>query len=491
MILNSEYEVLTKNGFKDFVGIKKTAHSNNIKIYTEDSNIIVTTKHRFYCGKNKLGKIFRTAEKIKVGNKVDNKIVTKIENNVECSNNFYDLMEVQDGHEYITSGITSHNCAFIRNNLWEELKDSVFPTQDSLAVHQTLLSSTSRGYNQWYYLVKHARLNKNGYKITECDWKEVPRWNRNGTRKDPELFKKETVDSKGYLYFSQNFENNFLGSADTMISTQALQNIEPIEPIYNKYINGLRVFEVPKKNHNYIVSVDPTKDGIDAFSLHVTDVTSLPFIQVAAADLQVDYLSMTQELDSLGQTYNNAFMIIENNEGAGQSINDSLWSTYEYDNLYKDRQPDDPKKYKKYKGFRTTTKSRQHILNLLKIFLENDKLIINDENTLYELQNFIKQDNGKFSADEGFKDDLVMSLAIMFAPLMNIRGFENQKKFLEEMFGVMEEDIEQKTGFDELFSFGSFEDGTELDDIDDYHQTLIDKKYQLDSSGEIPLVDFI
>jgi len=375
--------------------------------------------------------------------------------------------------------------AFSRANLWEELKDSVFPAQDALAVHQTILSSTPKGYNQWYYLVKGAREGKNGYLITECDWKEVPRWNRNGSKKSPEQFEKETIASKGNLYFNQNFKGLFLGSADTMISTQALENIKPQEPVHNKYINGLRVYNTPQEGHNYIVSVDPAKDGIDDFSLHVIDVTTLPFIQVAAANLQVDYLSMAQELNSLGETYNNAFMIIENNEGAGQSINDTLWNTFEYDNLYKDRQPEDPRKYKKYKGFRTTTKSRGLILNMLKIFLENDNLVIQDENTLYELQNFIKQDNGKYAADVGFKDDLVMSLCISFAPLMTVKGFENQKAFLNEMF--KKEEVQEKSGFDELFAFGSFEDSTNYEELDDFHQSVLDARNKLNSSGEMIL----
>jgi hypothetical protein len=65
--------VLTSNGFVGFEGIKETFRENNIKFYFNDSTeIIVTDEHRFFVGKSNK-KIFRKANKLKIGNKITNR----------------------------------------------------------------------------------------------------------------------------------------------------------------------------------------------------------------------------------------------------------------------------------------------------------------------------------------------------------------------------------------------------------------------------------
>jgi hypothetical protein len=127
-------------------------------------------------------------------------------------------------------------------------------------------------------------------------------------------------------------------------------------------------------------------------------------------------------------------MIIEQNEGAGQSITDTLWNVYEYPNLYRDKNIDGRPGFKKYTGFRTTMKSRQLILNLLKIFVDEGKLIINSRKTLEQLYTFTKRKTGnKFEAEDGYFDDAVMSMAIMFAPFMENKTFDDYKMFVKEL----------------------------------------------------------
>ena len=174
----------------------------------------------------------------------------------------------------------------------------------------------------------------------------------------------------------------------------------------------------------------------------------------------------------MGRTYNYAYIIIENNEGSGQSINDTLFNTYDYDNLYRDR---DPIKgtYKKYTGFRTTSKSRKQILALLQLFLDNKMLEVYDEDTIEQLFNFIEV-NGKFQADEGYHDDLVLSLAFVFAPLIDVRGFDNQKLFIDQLFNSLEntdndDNINNsELEFNDFFSFGDFDSEPDEDEKENY-----------------------
>jgi hypothetical protein len=205
------------------------------------------------------------------------------------------------------------------------------------------------------------------------------------------------------------------------------------EPVSLDHIfTGIKIYEEVQEGHNYIIGVDPAKDGIDSFDVQVLYITAFPFKLVASAKLDIDYLVMPEHLDTLGQYYNNAFITIENNEGAGQSIADLMYYQYEYENMYRDRDENDTK-YKKYPGFRTTLKSRPLVINLMKIFIEEGKLIINDESTISEFYNFIKSEKvtEKYAAEEGYHDDLVMALAIALAPFRHIKAFDDLETFLK------------------------------------------------------------
>jgi len=278
----------------------------------------------------------------------------------------------------------------------------------------------------------------------------------------------DMVDVKGgNLYYTNDLVSHnceFLGSAQTLISTEALKLMEFKEPkSLDKIFTGIKIYQEVEENHNYILSVDPAKDGIDSFSLQVIDITKFPWVQVASAKLDVDYLVMPEHLETLGLYYNEAFIVIENNEGAGQSIADMLYLTYEYPNMYRDRDIND-RKYKKFYGFRQTKKTRPLILNMMKIFIEEGKLIINDQHTIEEFFNFIKNDNLsiKFAAEEGYHDDMVMSLGIMFAPFMHIKAFDDLELFLSALHIDIEDDKGLETAdFYSLLDIGGFADGNE------------------------------
>ncbi len=360
-------------------------------------------------------------------------------------------IEFENGTRIMTDGPSSdsfrgYTCniiyvdetAYIKKNLWDEFVDSVMPTMNSLIFKQVIMTSTANGVNHFEAICKRAQASSSEERFVTTSWKNVPHYSKQGVLLKPAEYKKQVIAKFGKKYFAQTEECAFLGSSDTLILGDSLRDIENrvenITLIPNNILNDLSVYKLVEKNHNYIVSVDPSKDGIDDFSISVTDVTQFPFIQVADANLQIDYLVMPEHLDELGKYYNNALIIVENNEGSGQSITDTLWGVYEYENLYRDKNIDGKQGQKKYTGFRTTIKSRPIILNLLKIFINEGKLIVNSERTLQQLYTFTKRKTGnKYEAEEGYKDDAVMALAVMFAPFMSNKTFDNYELFVKEL----------------------------------------------------------
>ena len=381
--------------------------------------------------------------------------------------------------------------AYVAATKWESFVDSVLPSQSSLAWKKTIFISTPNGLNHFYSMVKDSKKRKvienvqeseiaeikkketvldtvknkygtfdvqidkpsNDMELITVDWRKVPRYDRKGNLIDPETFKQQVIDRDGLQFFLQAYACEFLGSSHTLISGDVLKEIESVKPKDRIFVQGteefVKIYEEPLENHKYILSVDPAKDGRDYFALHMIDVTKFPFKQVASGRLQIDYLLMPNFLYDFANSYNTAFTIIENNEGAGQSIADTLKRDFEYENLYYDRTGN---KFKNYPGFRTTTKSRAQLLETLKLLIENKKLEIYDADTILELQRFILVKK-KFQAEEGFHDDLVMSLAIAFCLFNDIQNFEDFKEVTKSIYS------ESETDFADCITIGNFDDG--------------------------------
>ncbi len=340
---------------------------------------------------------------------------------------------------YTVNLLLIDECAYIPKTDFDAFLDSVIPTMNSLIFKQVIYVSTPNGVNHFAELVKQAQMPKSSMTYFTTSWRNVPHYGKDGKLLNPEDFKEQTIQDFGMQFWLQTQECEFLGSSSTLINSQTLSRIQKhIESLDTNdfpisIFEGLTTYKTPTKGHSYICSVDSSKDGIDDFSINVIDITKFPFEQVADANLQVDYILMGEYLDELGKYYNNALIVVENNEGSGQSISDTLWNIYSYENMYRDKNIDGKPGFKRYTGFRTTPKSRSVILGLLRAFLEEDKLILNSEESLQQLYTFTKNDSDKYVAQDGYKDDNVMSLAIAFAPFMESIKFDDFELFINQL----------------------------------------------------------
>lgn len=316
--------------------------------------------------------------------------------------------------------------AFISPNIFQEFMDSIMPSQSALSKKKNILISTANGQNHFYEIWSQASENledsKNGFIRYEVDYTRVPRYDTNGNLIKPEDFKESIIKKYGLKYFEQNYGNSFIGSSNTLISGQILSTYKTEEVDFIMQ-PGLKIYKESEPSHKYVMGIDTSKNGGDYFCIQVLDITTINFKQVASAKLQIDYLKMPEIIVEWANYYNKAMVIIENNEGSGQSVADMLKLNYEYENLYFD-------KGKKYPGFRTTRVSRDIILQTLKTIAESKKLEIVDKDTIKELFNFVLVNN-KFQADNGKHDDLVMALAICFAIFTSTKNFDDIKNVIE------------------------------------------------------------
>jgi hypothetical protein len=153
----------------------------------------------------------------------------------------------------------------------------------------------------------------------------------------------------------------------------------------------------------------------------------------------------------VAKKYNEAYALIETNN-IGQQVVDILHYDLEYENIYK-LEHHHIKGQSISAGFRRSTsfgiKTTKSVKKIgcanLKTLIENDKLIINDFDTIAEMNTFSRV-RDSYSAEEGNNDDLVMGL-VLFAWLTAQTFFKDstsidvRKLMLAEQNMLVDEDL--------------------------------------------------
>jgi hypothetical protein len=193
-------------------------------------------------------------------------------------------------------------------------------------------------------------------------------------------------------------------------------DFERWEKLVHAYsVKELRIYEPPADGEDYVIGADPseglTKSGDSDYAcaqvLRCSDGK-----QVAAFRAKYDPKTFGELLDQLGRFFNDALLGVERNNH-GHAVLVTLIDICNYPNVY-EHEEYDQKKDSTYKkpGYPTTPKTRTLALDSLNVAITFDDIYIYDLMTLSELMSFVKLPGGKYAADKGCHDDLVMSLAI-------------------------------------------------------------------------------
>ena len=332
--------------------------------------------------------------------------------------------------------------AFVGNNMADEFFSSVYPTISAGLTSKVFIVSTPNGMNHFYKLWSDAEEGNNKYASIEVHWSQVP--NRD------EEWKKETISNTSEAQFRQEFECEFLGSANTLIHPTKLKNLVFRKPI--DYWNDVEIYHNPIEGHEYAISVDTSRGlGLDYSAFLVFDISEMPYKLVAKyRDQFVSPLLYPSVISAVGMRYNQAFVMVEIND-IGQQVADILHTDLEYDNLLitstrgRGGQRIGGGFAKQIQlGVRTTKTVKSIGCSNLKDLLENDKLIIEDFDLIAELSSFISRKN-TYMAEEGSHDDLVMC-AVLFGWLTRQDYFKDltdvdiRTKIYDEKIKMLEDD---------------------------------------------------
>lgn len=343
--------------------------------------------------------------------------------------------------------------AFVPNQLADDFFSSVYPTISSGQTSKVLITSTPNGLNMFYKLWTDAEEGRNLYKTIDVHWSDIP------GRDDK--WRQEQIANTSEEQFRVEFECEFIGSSNTLISGAKLRTLTFTNPKYRK--DNFDVYEEAQQGASYVIVVDTSRGaGLDYSAFTVIDATTIPYKIVAKyRSKEIPPMLYPNVILNVAKAYNNALVLIEINDIGGQ-VADILHHELEYENILSTsvkgrsgQQIGSGFGSRVQMGVRTTKQVKRIGCSNLKTLVENDQLIIKDFDIIQELNSFVSKGNS-YEAEAGQHDDLVMTL-VLFAWLSSQKYF---KEITDHDVRAKIEEMNADMIDEELTPFGIIDDGT-------------------------------
>ena len=346
--------------------------------------------------------------------------------------------------------------AFVPNHIADDFFSSVYPTISSGKSTKIIIVSTPKGMNHFYRMWHDAENGDNEYVPTAVHWSEVP-------GRD-EAWRQQTIANTSESQFKVEFECNFLGSVDTLISPAKLKSLVYDKPQMSN--EGLDLYESPVDKHDYVCTVDVARGvGEDYSAFIIVDITEYPHRVVAKyRNNEIRPMLFPNIIYETCKGYNDAFILVEVND-IGDQVASILNYDFEYPNLLMASMRGRAGQVigQGFSGSKvqlgvkmSKTVKKVGALNL-KTMIEADKVLFKDYDIISELTTFISKSNS-FEADDGCNDDLAMCLLI-YAWLVATDYFKEltDQDVRKRLYEDQRDQIEQ-----DMAPFGFISDG--LDD---------------------------
>lgn len=320
---------------------------------------------------------------------------------------------------------------------------ATYPVISSGKQTKIIITSTPNGMELYYKLWTDAVKKRNSYTPVDVHWSEYP-------GRD-EKWKEETINNTSPEQFRQEYEVEFLGSSNTLITADCLQRLTYEDPVS---IHGsTKIYLMPEEDHRYVMTADVARGvGGDYSAFVVIDVTSFPYkIAAVYRDNYVEPQMFPHYINEAHKFYNYCPILVETND-IGQQIADILITDFENEGVLRVTQTGRKGQvlgggFSKLSrvGVKTTQATKKIGCLNMKALIENNKLVINDFDLLSELTTFISKGT-TYEAEYGKHDDLVMCL-VLFAWMTNQNYFKDlletdiRKSLMEEKEKQLEDDM--------------------------------------------------
>jgi hypothetical protein len=307
--------------------------------------------------------------------------------------------------------------AFVPSNIATDFITSVYPVITAGTKTKIIIVSTPNGMNLFYKIWTDAINKNNNYVPFEVHWSMVP-------GRD-EAWKDETIRNTSEYQFRQEFETEFLGSSNTLISGKKLQQLVFKNPIavhdkINIYEHPAKGDDEKLKDHLYCITVDVSEGrNLDSSAFSVFDISTTPYRQVATyKSSSISPILFPTIIHNTARYYNDAYILVEINNNP--QVADVIHQDLEYENLWKvftgNKQPQQLSSgfgRGVQMGVKMSPAVKRVGCSTLKTLIEGDKLQIVDFDTISELTTFVANKTS-FAAEGDANDDMAMTL-VLFA----------------------------------------------------------------------------
>jgi len=427
---NTEYEILTTDGWKDFRGVTLTPNKVTCKILLASGVSVSATKNHYF---------FSNGIKIQLkdlcaGQYIDtingpSQIVSIREN---ATGSVFDIIEVdQIEHKFIVNGsIITKNCdelAFVRNTIAQEFWTSISPTL-STGGKAIITSTPNSDEDQFWQLWLEANktvdefgnetgIGRNGFKAFTALWNEHP--DRDQKWADDELGR------IGSEKFSREHLCQPIIFEETLINAMTLTKLSAIDPVDK--LGQVRWYKKPSRGNTYAIGVDPSLGtGGDYSAIEIYELPSFEQVgewQHNKTPIQGQVRILRDIIkyiyDIIG-TENDIYYSIENN-GVGEATLMTISEVGEQNikGIFLSEGG------KSRKGFTTTHKSKLTACAKFKQLIEMGKLKINSKNLISELKTFVRA-NLSYAARVGDTDDLVSASLLVIRIMQTLQNYDSE-----------------------------------------------------------------
>lgn len=328
-------------------------------------------------------------------------------------------MKLSNGSKIVTSPTTDSairgnavSClildefAFVDPSIAQKFWTSVTPTLITNPNARMFVSSTPNGVgNMFHQLYENAINGKSKFVVKKVIWSDVP-------GRD-EKWKQETIATEmnnNVEQFEQEYECKFLGASASPFGDEVFDRMRKDErPPKETGENGkLLIWEYPRNDRVYTVGVDVGEGvGRDASVIQVFDVTDLTSIDQVACFSSPDIgpSEFSKIVNRVCGMYGMPQLSIERNSVGGEVVS-RLYDDMSYPRLVSygsnEKRP--------LPGIRSNAQTKSPAMTNWKYWLiERGVLHIHDARYREELEHFENLGHGRWSAEKGYHDDLIMA----------------------------------------------------------------------------------
>jgi hypothetical protein len=434
---NTEYEILTPSGWKDFRGITTVDKKVTYQLTLENLSTVSATAGHFFFINNKKIKL----QELKTGDYIDTidglvKIIN-IEENV--SSTVFDIVEVNEEHHrfIVNSCFITKNCdefAFVPPNIASEFWTSISPTLATGG--KAIITSTPNSDEDQFAQIWHEAnkkfdehgnstiVGKNGFYPFKAHWREHP-------ERDDKWAEVER-NRIGEERFRREHEVEFLVFDETLISSLKLAGLEGKEPIMK--MGQCRWYKKITPKHTYLVALDPSLGtGGDPAAIQILELPSFEQVgewhhnltpvqgQVRVLRDICNYISA--ECARKGATPSLYYSIENNSIGEAALVAMDEIGEESVPGLFLSEPVKRGHVRRFRRGFNTTHNSKISACAKLKHLIESNRMTINSKPLISELKTYVAKAL-TFVGKSGTHDDLVSSLLLAIRMAMTLQEWD-------------------------------------------------------------------